>query len=477
LIVHASSNEDRPAATAPLSASFRDPHGFVFVRDGRVLRQVNDAGRADYDLLLASGLYEELSAAQDLVAHEEIDLLLAAAPGAYRLLAPEQLPFISYPYEWSFSQLKDAALLTLRLQAAALRRGMSLRDATPYNVQFRGGRPVFIDTLSFGAHAAGQPWVAYRQFCEGFLAPLALMSCTDVRLQHLLRVYLDGIPLDLAASLLPLRTKARPGLLVHLHLHARAQRKGSTGSTAAPPSADRSRTMSGTAMTALVESLERTVRALDWAPRGTVWGDYSDATNYPDSAFAHTREIVAGALDRFAPAVVWDLGANDGTFSRLAAERKIRTLAFDVDPAAVEKSYRRVKADGEAHLLPLLLDLTNPSGGAGWANRERSPLSDRAPADMLLALALVHHLAIGHNEPLHRVAEYFAQLGRRLVIEVVPKQDSQVRRMLASRDDIFDQYTQAGFEAAFGRPFDIVDRIPVRDSERTIYIMEARAGV
>ncbi len=462
--------------STPLAASFRDAHGFVFARDGRVLRQVNDAGRADYDLFLSSGLYEELARARDVVAHEELDLALAAAPGAYRVLSPEQVPFISYPYEWSFSQLKDAALLTLTLQAAAMRRGMSLRDATPYNVQFHRGRPIFIDTLSFGALEAGRPWIAYRQFCEAFLAPLALMSRADVRLQHLLRSYIDGIPLDLAVKLLPWRTKATPGLLVHLHLHAGAQRKASRDVAAAAPapSPRGGHTMSGTAVAALVDSLDRTVRSLDWTPRGTVWADYYTATNYTETAFGHKREIVAAALDRFAPAVVWDLGANDGTFSRLAAERQIRAIAFDVDPAAVEKNYRRVKAEGGSHMLPLLLDLTNPSGGAGWANTERSPLTERGPADLLLALALVHHLAIGHNVPLPRVAQFFARLGRTLVIEFVPKEDSQVQRMLASREDIFHDYTQPGFEAAFGQHFSILDRVPVREANRTVYIMEAR---
>jgi hypothetical protein len=440
------------------------------------MRQVNEPGRSDYELLVSSGLYDALSGQGELVSHEELPVSLAAAPGAVRVLAPEQLPFISYPYEWSFSQLKDAALLTLRLQATAMRHGMSLRDATPYNVQCLRGRPIFIDTLSFGRLDPGLPWIAYRQFCEGFLAPLALMSCTDIRMQHLLRAYIDGIPLDLASKLLPWRTRAKPGVLVHVHLHAAAQRKASRGSSPAPAPA-RAQAMSATAVTALIDSLERTVRALDWTPRGTVWGDYYTATNYTDSAFTHKQEIVGAALDRFAPAVIWDLGANDGTFSRLAAARQIRAVAFDVDPAAVEKNYRRVKADGESYMLPLLLDLTNPSGGAGGGHRERSPLTERTPADMLLALALVHHLAIGHNVPLDQVAEYFARLGRRLVVEFVPKHDSQVQRMLASREDIFDHYTEAGFEAAFARHFTILERIPVRDADRTIYIMQAGAAV
>ena len=201
-------------------ASFRDPAGFIFTRDGVLYRQVNELGRADYDLLMSSGLYGALVDSGDLIVHEEVDLALAPASGAYKVIRPERVPFVSYPYEWSFGQLKDAALLTLRLQKAAMQRGLSLRDATSFNVMFVGGRPVWIDTLSFEAFRPGAPWVAYRQFCELFLAPLALMSRTDPRAHQLLRSFLDGIPLPMASAMLPLRTWTRPGLLMHVHMHA-----------------------------------------------------------------------------------------------------------------------------------------------------------------------------------------------------------------------------------------------------------------
>ena len=194
-----------------VGGSFRDPAAFVFTRDGVLYRQVNLAGRAVYDALMASGLYEELTASRDLVRHAEVDPALAADDRAYRVLQPERVPLISYPYEWCFSQLKDAALLTLRLQRAAMKRGMSLKDATAYNVQFDAGRPVWIDTLSFEPLRVGAPWVAYRQFCEFYVAPLALMRHTDVRLHQLLRTFLDGVPVDLASRLLPGHTRLFQG--------------------------------------------------------------------------------------------------------------------------------------------------------------------------------------------------------------------------------------------------------------------------
>jgi hypothetical protein len=458
------------SAAAAHPASFRDPSGFVFTRDGALYRHINEVAERDYQQLLGSRLYERLVKSGDLVAHEEVAASISPEAQAFRVIRPERVSFISYPYEWCFGQLQDAARLTLRLQKIAMRHGMGLKDATPYNVAFWKGRPVWIDTLSFEVSPPGAAWVAYRQFCEMFLSPLALMSLTDVRLGDLLRVYTDGVPLDLASKLLPARSRLRPGLLMHIHLHAAAQRRVRT----APAGVGTGRQLSQKALLGIIESLERTVNSLQWRPSATTWGNYYEATNYSEAAFAHKRRIVDRGIERVAPATVWDLGANDGTFSRLASSRGIETIAFDVDPVAVERNYRQVVKGSEPNLLPLRLDLTNPSGGLGWANTEREALADRGPADLALALALVHHLAIAHNVPLGSIARYFARLARALVIEFVPKEDSQVQRMLASRVDIFDNYTQAGFERAFSDWFEIEESTAVPDSSRIIYVMRSR---
>lgn len=453
-------------------ASFRDPAGFIFTRDGAIYRQVNPVGRADYDALMSSGLYQHLTEAGDLVRHEEVDRRFSPDGRGAVVLRPERVGFISYPYEWCFGQLKDAALLTLRVQKAAVRYGLSLKDATAYNIAFEAGRPVLIDTLSFERLTPGKPWVAYRQFCQFFMAPLAVMSHVDVRLLQLLRAHLDGIPLDLASRLLPAATRLRPGILTHVHLQAAAERR--LGGRAAAPRAHTSRGMSASASAGLLESLERTVKGLTWRPAKTTWGDYYASTNYSEAAFSHKREIVSEAIAALAPRTIWDLGANDGTFSRLGGDRGIPTVAFDMDPVAVERNYQRVVERRERHLLPLLLDLSNPSPRAGWAHEERDSFADRGPADLVLALALVHHLAIGHNLPLPRVAAFLSRIARALVIEFVPKDDSQLQRMLATREDIFDEYTRSGFEAAFATRFTIEEARPVRDTGRLIYVMRKR---
>ncbi len=456
-----------------VEGSFRDPSGFVYTRDGTLFRQVNTGFRQTFEAFLASGLWDELVRDGLLVPHEPVGLEYSATPEAYAVLRPERLPFISYPYEWSFGQLQDAAALTLQIQERALRKGFTLRDSSAYNIQFQGGRPIFIDTLSFEPWEEGKPWAAYKQFCEHFLLPLTLMSATDIRCGTLLRSYVDGIPLDLGSRLLPHRSWTSLSAVLHIHLHAWAQGRYA-GS--AVTSAAKGKRMSQSSLLTLIKNLSTATQRLSWRPSGTEWADYTTDNNYSDAASRSKREMVVAHLAAAKPKTVWDLGANTGEYSRAARELASYVVSFDVDPAAVERNYRRVRSEKETGILPLLLDLTNPSPGQGWAGRERLSLEERGPADAVLALALVHHLAIGNNLPLERIAAYFSRLGRHLVIEFVPKSDSQVSRLLLSRPDIFPGYTKEGFEEAFQRHYHIQSVARVADSERWLYAMIARAS-
>jgi ribosomal protein L11 methylase PrmA len=449
-------------------ASFRDPSGFVFLEDGRVYRQVNRYYQEDFDHLVNSGLHHELVRDGMLIPHAEVGLQHAVTEDAYKVIRPQPIPFVSYPYEWCFSQLQAAALLTLSIQAKALECGMSLKDASAYNIQFAGGKPVLVDTLSFEIYCEGQPWVAYRQFCQHFLAPLALMQYVDVRLSQLFRVFLDGIPLNLARRMLPRRTQANFGLLTHIHLHAKAQER-----FANTPVASTGRKVGRTAFLGLLDSLRSTTEKLKWQPGGTDWHDYYDISSYSDAAMKHKKQLVAEMLDRITPvpSSVWDLGANTGVFGRLASDRGIPTICLDLDPAATESNYLASLETAEQNILPLIMDLTNPSPGIGWAHRERMSLVERGPADVVIALALVHHLAIANNLPFNRIARFLGLLCHTLIIEYVPKSDSQVQRLLSSRKDIFDKYDQGSFDREFGAFFEIVYSAPIMDTERTLYLM------
>lgn len=455
-----------------VAASFRDPSGFVFRRDGEYFRQVNQSYAEEYDQLLRSGLYELLVNDKQLIAHRETDAQSPEPSLVYKILRPDPIHTISYPYEWCFSQLQDAARLMLRIQKRAMNKGMSLKDCSAYNIQFQQGRPVLIDSLSFERYDEGSPWIAYRQFCQHFLAPLALMSYTDARLSQLLRVFIDGLPLDLVSRLLPWRTRAVIPLLVHLHLHAAAQKRFAGAKVA---EVGRGRRMAKTALLGLVDDLRRAIQKLKWTPASTGWVDYYDKHAYSSDALNAKKALVAEFVEAIRPKSVWDLGANTGLFSRIASDRGIPTVAFDLDPAAVELNYRECRSKGEQDLLPLVLDLTNPSPSLGWNNEERSSIFDRGPADLVLALAIVHHLAISNNVPLAYLAGFFSRLCHWLVIEFVPKDDPQVARLLANRKDIFGEYTPEAFEKAFATHFTIRRAEMLQASGRRLYLME-RAG-
>lgn len=450
-----------------LPGSFRDPSGYLFRRGGLLYRHISPSYASDYDRLMGSGLHRSLVAAGLVVAHEEVEV--EGHSDAHKVIRPDLVEFVSYPYEWAFSALRDAALLTLDIAERALAEGMALKDASAFNVQFRGCFPVFIDSLSFEAWREGEPWVAYRQFCEHFLAPLALMSRRDPRLLGLWRAHLDGIPLDLASRLLPSSTWLRFGLVAHVHLHARSQ------AYYAGRRAPRGRPAVGRhALLALLDSLRRTVRSLELPRLSSEWAEYETTNAYADETARAKEAIVSDWVARSGPRRVWDLGGNTARFARIATAHGAYVSCFDIDPVVVEATYRAGRAESRRDMLPLVLDIANPSPGLGWEGTERESLEARGPADLLLALALVHHLAIGRNVPLGHVARWMARVARSAIVEFVPKEDPQTQRLLRSRRDIFPDYTSDGFEAAFAASFRLEAKTPLPASGRVLYLWHAK---
>ena len=452
-----------------VAGSFRDPSGFLFRRDGILYRQVNRSYREHYDHLLASGLYATLEKRNQLIAHTEVGLELARSDEAYKIIKPHQIDFISYPYEWSFSQLKDAALATLEIQKAAMAADMTLKDATAFNIQFWQGQPILIDTLSLQKYREGDPWIAYLQFCQHFLAPLLLMKYRDARLGPLSRLWIDGIPLDLASDLLPFRTKFRFSILSHIHLHSKSQKhfadkKIETNKTR----------VSRLGLSGVIDSLETTIRRLSWRPEHTEWGEYYDETNYSAEGLAHKETVVREYIGILKPETLWDLGGNVGRFSRIASDFGSRVVSLDLDPAAVELNYLETRRRNEKNLLPLVIDLTNPSPAVGWCHMERESFVNRGPVDAVMALALIHHLTIANNVPFGRIAEFFAATSRALIVEFVPKSDSQVAKLFVAREDIFADYCVERFEEEFCQVYDIVRCDEIVDSQRTLYLMRKR---
>lgn len=452
-------------------ASFRDPSGFVFLQNGLIYRQINKIYRKNYDLLISSGLYDKLVTLGYLIPHKEVKLTETSSE-TYKIIQPQKIPFISYPYEWCLSMLKAAATLTLNIQKIALEHNMSLKDASSFNIQFLDGKPILIDTLSFEEYKEGKPWIAYKQFVEHFLATLALMSFTDIRLNRLTSLFLDGIPVDLASRLLPLRSRLKLSLLLHIFAHSVSQKKSSqkklTDLNLRP-------NFNKKAFLSLLDNLEGAIGGLKWSPKGTEWSDYyEENNNYNGESLNQKAEYISEFLKSINPKTVWDMGANTGFFSRIAADSGALVISLDVDLGALERNYLEIVKNQEKNILPLFVDLTNPTPAIGFANQERFSLLERGPSDVILALALVHHLAIAKNIPLSYIASLFSKLGEYLIIEFIPKEDSQAQKLLMNREDIFSDYNQKSFEEIFNSFFEIKKVCPIRKSLRVLYLMKRR---
>ena len=453
-----------------LVSSFKDPSGFVFFKGGEIYRQINQSYFEFYDQLINSGLHRELVEQQYLVNHKEIE-----RTSKHIIIKPQQLPLITYPYEWSFSQLKAAAILTLKLQILALRHEMSLKDATAHNVQFVGSQPVFIDTLSFEPYLDGSPWKAYGQFCRHFLAPLLLMKHVDLRCVHILKSFLDGLPLDWVSRMLPWKTHLSLFAKLHIHLHARylAKHKYNT----APKR--RKVQMSLQRLQAMLESIFRYLEKLEYV-RGTEWGDYYEETlNYTPQALDIKRQIVRKYLEKIQPMSVWDVGANDGMFSRLAQDISQYVLSTDIDLQAVDQNYFQSVKDQEKNLWALHFDVTNPTPDLGLHAGQLSleKRLNKIGIECILVLALIHHLSITNNYPFEFIARYFKSVAPYLIIEFVKPSDSWASELLARKQDaqkLFSHYNQDEFENAFGAWFKIEDQQIIEGTHRVVYLMQRK---
>lgn len=451
------------------ASSFRDPSGYLFWRNGKIYRCVLGKYEKQFAAALDTGLFDQC-VADGLLLPFSISDVPAPEP-CLAVLEPRQLSFISYPYEWCFEQLQDAALRTLDIHLAALEKGMLLKDASAYNIQFVDGRPLLIDHLSFDLVSDHGAWPAYGQFCRHFLAPLALMSYVDLGMIRLLQLHIDGIPLDLASQLLPRKTKWKFGLATHLHIHAKLSVKHAGARTSI-----KTKSLSAQQLSALAQSLKSTIKSLSPVGKATEWGTYYSDTNYSTQAFEAKHLLVRDMVAALRPKSLWDIGGNDGHFSRTLVDLTERIVCLDIDPVAVAKNYRTCRQQGIKSLLPLVQDLCNPSPGIGFANKERAPLLKREKPDLVIALALIHHIAISNNVPFGDFARLLSELTNHLVIEFVGKEDSQVQRLLVNRQDIFDSYTEDGFAKAFGTFFDIVERKPITDTHRVLYLFKSKSA-
>lgn len=451
-------------------SSFRDPDGRVFRWQGHFCRGITTRGVEHLQSLVDTGLYSELTSAGWLIPHDEWDANAARGLGFERVLVPRQLNLISYPNEWCHSQLLASADLTLRIQQRALRHDMSMADASAFNIQLDQGDPTLIDTLSIKRWNGLPTWDAYRQCCRQFLAPLALGHYRRMR-PGSVGSPLEGPTLETASQLLPWSSWLRPGLLVHLHLHARAQRLA-PGRTRPRANGSPRRILEGLAV-----SLQNTLRGLTWKARASNWTSYYQSEHDSGHDYSQRKKgEVRRMLEAIAPSRVLDLGANTGEFSQLALERSGWITACDADEECVEQLFHRVQTQRTRNLAPLVMNLMEPTPAMGWNGRERAAFHERARSDVTLVLAVVHHLCIGANLPIERLPDFFQRLSPHLIIEFVGPEDPMTQRLAGTRMALFSDYTRDRFEAAFSKHYKTIESVCLTKAGRTLYWLERRGS-
>jgi hypothetical protein len=461
---------DLDPARAPEPGSFRDRNGSVYYRDGRVFRALSARALANWQRLQAAPFYQAHCAGGRIVDTWPSD----EPPGSWAAVVEHaRVPFVSYPYEWTFGMLKDAALLHLRLMQDALAADMILKDSSPYNVQWRGAQPVFIDIPSFEPLNRGEPWVGYRQFCELLLYPLMLGAYKGMDFRPWLRGRIDGIPAEEMARLMSSRDLLRPGVLMHVMAQSALQRRYSGSGrdvrgTLAQAGFDKALILRN------VDKLAALVARLNPPAVRTEWSDYDRTHSYEATEFARKLDFVREAAGTRRWRLAWDLGCNTGTFSRVAAEHAENVVAMDGDWMAIERLYQQEKAAGGRTILPLVVNLADASPNQGWLGAERKGLAERGRPDLTLCLALVHHIVIGANIPLAEFIGWLADLGTSVVIEWVGRDDEMVKTLLATRADQYTDYRPEIFRDLLAARFDIRAYAPLKGGKRHIYFAEAR---
>jgi SAM-dependent methyltransferase len=461
-----------PAFTAE-SGSFRDREGRIYRCDGRIFRGLSQTALANFRQLESTSFYRSFQATGALVASRECRAQDAPLPPAVRerwagFLEHQPITVISYPYEWTFGMLRDAALLQLDLLEAAIVEDMSCKDATPYNIQFAGGKPVFIDIASFIPLESGATWAGYRQFCEMFLFPLMLQAYKGIHFQPFMRAAIDGIDVQTAARLFSLRDRFRPGVFSHVWLQSKFDRRyGGTQQNVRSniKSAGFNREM----ILANVRRIRKLVTGMKWQGDGSEWAAYAEFHNYSAADHELKESFIADCAAESQPRVAWDIGCNTGQFAKIAAQHSGLVVAMDLDHFAVERLYRELKAAGGGNILPLVQNVADPSPNWGWQNRERSELKMRAAPDLVLCLALLHHVVITANIPLDEFIAWLARLTPDLVIEYVSRADDKVKTLLRNKDDDYADYSREGLEKALQQHFNIVRQLTLGQGRRHLY--------
>ena len=459
-------------------ASFRDRESRVFHHHGQICRALSARALEDWRALASSGFFPRAIANGQIVATKESDIspeeLATLAPHWTTALEHQRLPFLSYPYEWTFSMLQDAASLHIKLLLQALEENLIIKDSSAYNIQWVGASPTFIDIPSFKRLEPGEPWVGYLQFCQLFLYPLMLTAYKDLPFHPWLRGAIDGVTPQEASQIMSLRDRLRAGVLTHVYLQAKLQEKTQRSTSSVKEELVRSG-FSRQMIVANVRRLGKLVARLNWGRSNSEWSDYASDNSYSEVDHQQKADFVRHVVEQQRRELVWDLGCNTGVFSRIAAENTDYVVAMDADHLAVDRLYRQLKGDGLKNILPLVNNLADPSPDLGWRGRERLAMTSRPLPQLTLCLALIHHLVISANIPVDDLIDWLASLRSDLIIEFVTKQDPMVQQLLLNKEDIYDDYELEYFERVLTERFEVERRQRLDSGTRVLFHAAARA--
>lgn len=454
------------------TGSFRDRDGRVYQYQDRIFRGLSRSALKNFQNLQGKKFYRALVEAGSVIGTDEVLAEENPLPKEIReqwagFLEHNAVPVISYPYEWTFSMLKAAASLQLHLVERAVSNGFTLKDATPYNIQFVDRKPVFIDIPSFEPLQAGEPWAGYRQFCEMYLFPLFLQAYKRCNFQPFMRAAIDGVDVQTAATLFGFRDRFRKGVMSHVWLQSKLDRRYG-GSSENIRSSLKSAGFNRELILVNVRKLQKLVNRLEWEATGSEWGDYTEFHNYSDDDHVLKENFIRNAIETEKPAIVWDIGCNTGQFSRIASEHCQQVVATDIDHVAVERLF--VDTNTPENILPLLQNVADPSPNWGWRNRERTDLQTRSQPDLVLCLALIHHVVITANIPLSEFVDWLAGLTDKLVIEYVSRKDDKVETLLRNKEDKYQDYSRESLQENLKRHFEIRKETEVNNGDRILYL-------
>ncbi|MEZ5169435.1 MAG: class I SAM-dependent methyltransferase [Acidimicrobiia bacterium] len=455
-------------------SSFRDPANAVFYADGRVLRGLDSKASAEWEVVHATKFFRRALADGRVVGTRKADDAVVAGLGPdtrwTTVLEHDRIPFVSYPYEWSFSMLRDAAILHLELLSEALEEDVTMKDGYAYNVQWQGTAPTFIDTPSFEPAGTGGPWIGYRQFCQTFLFPMMLQAHKGVSFQPFLRGQVNGLTPTQMRDLMSFRDNFRRGVFKNVYLHAVLESRYSDKSTQDTIKKAKKSGFNTEVQKAVIRKLLKLSTKLKWKKANSTWSDYLGICSYSDADADAKKAFVAKAAGSRRRALGWDLGCNEGTYTRIAAEHCDYVVGVDGDDLVIDHLYRSLREDGTTNILPLVMDLTDPSPGIGWRNRERRPFTERAKPDFVMTLALLHHLAIAANIPLTDVVDWLHSFDAEMIVEFVDRPDPMAQRLLANKPpEIHADYDLEHFEKIFTAAFDVREREELPGGTRVMY--------